>query len=114
MIPPLPPPPLPHHPPASLLIPTDLAADFLLTPEQLDHELLAMTDRYTDELFALPSTLATTVAFPVSRVVVAPARFTDDEREPMAQKGMGVIYTRTSSGRPLRRSPSTAQRRHLL
>jgi N-formylglutamate deformylase len=32
----------------------------------------------------------------------------------MAQKGMGVVYTRTSSGRPLRRPPSTAQRRHLL
>ena len=103
-----------HIPHASLLIPTDLAADFLLTPEQLDHELLAMTDRYTDELFALPSTLATTVAFPVSRVVVDPERFADDDREPMARKGMGVVYTRTSSGRPLRRPPSVAQRRDLL
>src|SRR5277367_4150706 len=100
MIPPTPPALVLHIPHASLVIPTDLVADLLLPPEQLDHELLAMTDRYTDELFALPPTLATTVAFRVSRVVVDPERFTDDEREPMARKGMGVVYTRTSSGRP--------------
>ena len=32
----------------------------------------------------------------------------------MARKGMGVVYTRTSSGRPLRRPPSAAQRLALL
>src|ERR1039457_1854218 len=103
-----------HIPHASLIVPRDVASDLLLTPEQLEHELLVMTDRYTDELFALPSSLATTVAFPASRVVLDPERFIDDAREPMARKGMGVIYTRTASGHPLRRPPSDDERQRLL
>jgi N-formylglutamate deformylase len=99
---------------ASLAVPCDVAADLLLTPEEVEHQLLVMTDRYTGELFALPSTLATTVAFPVSRLVVDPERFTDDSCEPMVAKGMGVVHTKTASGRPLRRSPSVDQRRQLL
>lgn len=103
-----------HIPHASLVVPSDVAADLLLKPEELEHELLVMTDRYTDELFRLPSTLATTVAFPVSRLIVDPERFTDDARERMAQKGMGVVYTSTASGQPLRRPPSAIQRQQLL
>jgi N-formylglutamate deformylase len=103
-----------HIPHASIVVPDDVAADLVLTHEELEHQLLVMTDRYTDELFALPPTLATTVAFPVSRVVVDPERFTDDAHEPMAGKGMGVIYTKTASGQPLRRPPTADQRRHLL
>ena len=103
-----------HIPHASLVVPDDVAADLLLTPEQLEHELLVMTDSYTDELFALPSSVATTVAFPVSRVVVDPERFTDDARELMAGKGMGVVYTRTAGGQPLRPVPTAERRQHLL
>jgi N-formylglutamate amidohydrolase len=73
-----------------------------------------MTDRYTDELFALPSNVATTVAFPVSRLVVDPERFTDDAHEPMAKKGMGVAYTQTSGGESLRQTPSALERQQLL
>ena len=69
-----------HIPHASRVVPGDVAADLLLTPHHLEHELLAMTDHYTDELFALPSSVATTVAYPVSRLVVDPERFADDER----------------------------------
>jgi N-formylglutamate amidohydrolase len=50
----------------------------------------------------------------VSRLVVDPERFTDDEREPMARKGMGVVYERTAAGGPLRRHPSADERQHLL
>jgi N-formylglutamate deformylase len=82
-----------------------------MTREELEHELLVMTHRYTDELFAGPLGLATRVAFPVSRLVVDPERFVDDDREPMARKGVGVVYTRTAMGDPLRRTPSVAERR---
>jgi N-formylglutamate amidohydrolase len=103
-----------HIPHPSLVAPSDVAASLLLTPAELQHELLVMTDRYTDELFALPSSLATTVAFPVSRLVVDPERFTDDDSEPMARKGMGVVYERTAAGHPLRHPPSAEHRRELL
>jgi hypothetical protein len=95
-----------HFPHASLAVPLDIAGAFLLTAEQLERELLVMTDRYTDELFALPSSIATSIAFPVSRLVVDPERFTNDAREPMARNGMGVIYTRTAGDDPLRPLPS--------
>jgi N-formylglutamate deformylase len=49
-----------HIPHASLVVPNDVAADLLLSLEELKHELLVMTDRYTDELFALSSSAATT------------------------------------------------------
>jgi N-formylglutamate amidohydrolase len=103
-----------HIPHASLIVPSDIAGGLLVTPAELQHELLVMTDRYTDELFALPSCLATTVAFPVSRLVVDPERFTDNDSEPMARKGMGVVYERTAAGHPLRRPLSAEHRRHLL
>lgn len=103
-----------HIPHASLVVPSDVAAGLLLTPAELEHELLVMTDRYTDELFALSSSLAATVSFPVSRLVVDPERFTDDDSEAMARKGMGVIYERTAAGRPLRRRPSADERHRLL
>jgi N-formylglutamate amidohydrolase len=103
-----------HIPHASLVVPRDIVAGLLLTPTEIEHELLVMTDRYTDELFALPSSLATTVTFPVSRLVVDPERFTDDDSEPMTRKGMGVVYERTAAGHALRRPPSAEYRRELL
>jgi N-formylglutamate amidohydrolase len=86
----------------------------VLAPHELEAELLAMTDHYTDEIFALPAAVATMVRFPVSRLVVDPERFTDDAQEPMAARGMGVIYTRTSAGLRLRAQPTPAERAALL
>jgi N-formylglutamate amidohydrolase len=102
-----------HIPHASIAVPDDCVKDFLLTREELEHELLVMTDHYTDELFALPPEAAATVAFPISRLVLDPERFVDDADEPMAKKGMGVVYNRTSSGSPLR-DLSSDQRRDLV
>lgn len=103
-----------HIPHSSTVIPADAVPALGLSAEDVDAELLAMTDRYTDELFAVAPSLATTVRFPVSRLVVDPERFVDDGQEPMAARGMGVVYTRTSGGRRLRRDPTTAERAVLL
>ena len=46
--------------------------------------------------------------------MVDPERFEDDQVESMACRGMGVIYTRASTGRPLRQTPSVSQREQLL
>src|SRR4051794_18204925 len=103
-----------HIPHASLVIPPGLRGTFCLSDDALKLELLRMTDRYTDELFDLGAAVATTVRFPVSRLVVDPERFLDDDSEPMAGRGMGVIYTRTSQGEALRVAVESAVRESLL
>ncbi len=73
-----------------------------------------MTDSFTDELFSLGAQAARSIVFPVSRLVVDPERFLDDEAEPMSTRGMGAIYTRTADGFALRSPPKDEERRDLL
>jgi N-formylglutamate amidohydrolase len=110
MVPPL----VLHVPHSSVFIPADLRPSLRLSDEELERELLLMTDRYTDELFSLPGSDATTVRFPVSRLVVDPERFLDDVQENMASRGMGVIYTRTCTGALLRDEPTPRERTDLI
>ncbi|MEY4630037.1 MAG: hypothetical protein RIQ81_157 [Pseudomonadota bacterium] len=103
-----------HIPHSSTTIPAEYRDQFVLTDAELAAELVRMTDAYTDELFAMPGDMATTVRFPVSRLVVDPERFEDDSQEPMSRRGMGVIYTRSSMGAVLRREVSPGEREALL
>ena len=103
---------IPH---SSLIIPEEIRKSLLINDEQLDRELLLLTDRYTDELFSVISELGGIVmAYKYSRLVADPERFEDDSRELMAKKGMGIIYIRTSGGKPLRAPLSTAEREKVL
>jgi len=89
-----------HIPHASVAIPEEWREAFLLSSEDLDCELLRMTDRYTDDLFQCDN--ADRLEFPVSRLLVDPERFERDEDEVMANRGMGAVYVKTSDGRPLK------------
>ena len=73
-----------------------------------------MTDAFTDDLFVGAVDDAQSVVFPVRRLILDPERFEDDADEPMAERGMGVVYERTSGGSPLRRRSSTEERESLL
>jgi N-formylglutamate amidohydrolase len=86
----------------------------LPSDEELRRELLRVTDWFTGELFAVRATVAATVRYPVSRLVVDPERFRDDEHEVMAARGFGVIYALASNGKPLRLAPTPAERAELL
>ena len=90
-----------HIPHASTYIPAEVRKEILLSGTELSNELLRMTDRYTDLLVSGVDSVSR-VVFPVSRLVVDPERFEDDQVESMAHRGMGMIYTRASTGRPLR------------
>jgi N-formylglutamate amidohydrolase len=104
-----------HIPHASPDIPPEQRSKITLNDDKLADELLKLTDWFADELFGCHAGKGDlVVAFPVSRLVVDPERFVDDAREPMAEVGMGVIYTRTSRGEVLRIPPKVDERGLLL
>ena len=62
-----------------------------------------MTDHHTDDLFSSALEHGGTLFInKFSRLVVDPERFPNDQDEPMSVKGMGAVYTHTSSGARLR------------
>ena len=103
-----------HIPHASTVIPKVQRQALLLSDDELDVEVRRMTDHFTDEIFADLVEEDRSVIFPVSRLVLDPERFVDDSEEPMAARGMGVIYTQGSSGQKLRDPPSPEERKGLL
>jgi len=105
-----------HLPHSATSIPPGQRPAILLGNAALERELLALTDWYTDELFA-PAVRAAggvAVVYRCSRLVVDPERFADDAQEEMAAVGMGVVYTRTSAGAVLRAPPTADERTALL
>jgi N-formylglutamate deformylase len=103
-----------HIPHASRQVPAEERQAIRLEDRALERELLRMTDAYTDELFPATAVEAARLVFPVSRLVCDVERFPSDEDEPMAQRGMGAIYTRTSQGEVLREPPHASDRQMLL
>ena len=104
-----------HIPHSSRIIPQSERPSILLSDSDLNIELIAMTDAYTDDLFT-SSVLEgdAVVIFPVSRLVVDPERFVDDELETMASRGMGVIYTKTSQENLLRNAPDEKEKNLMI
>jgi N-formylglutamate amidohydrolase len=103
-----------HVPHSSRYIAEEERKSLLLNDSELDRELLRMTDAHTDELFPRTFVEAGRVVFSASRLICDVERFASDDDEPMAARGMGVIYTRTSNGDILRTRPNTAHREALL
>jgi N-formylglutamate deformylase len=101
-----------HIPHSSSYIPKEVRDQFILSDSELQKEIELMTDWYTDEIFDLPD--CKKVKFPVSRLVVDPERFQDDNLEPMAKLGMGVMYTHTNDGKKLRRKLSMKEKKNLI
>ncbi len=94
-----------HVPHASRMIPPEVRSGLLLDDDELAAELDRMTDADTDLIAHRAASAAATKPWlfvnPYSRLVVDPERFPDDS-EVMLAAGMGPVYTRTSTGRPLR------------
>jgi N-formylglutamate amidohydrolase len=103
-----------HVPHNATWIPPEARSALLLDDAELEQEQIRMTDHGTEALFGASGRNHAVVAFPVSRLVVDPERFLEDAEEPMAARGMGVIYTCTAEGRALRAPPSLTQRAQLI
>ncbi len=102
-----------HLPHDSTRIPVDVRGQFILDDSALTDELNKITDHRTLDLFAR-ATGGRVVRSDVSRLVVDVERFDDDQQEPMAVIGMGVIYRVTSRLQPLRRTLSEEERASLI
>lgn len=103
-----------HIPHNSQYIPKKVRKQISLLDSELESELLRMTDHYTDILFDISTVTARSIIYPVNRLVVDPERFEDDDQEPMAKIGMGVVYTATSLNGTLRLPPGDSERVELL
>jgi N-formylglutamate deformylase len=103
-----------HIPHSSPIIPHEHRNKFLLNNDELQIEILRMTDWFTDELFTPSDKEYVSVRYPVSRIVLDPERFEEDDKEIMASRGMGLIYIKTSDGRDLRPPPSMTERHSLM
>ena len=103
-----------HVPHASRHIPADEREAIHLTDDDLQKELLRMTDAYTDQLFPQTPVEAARAVFEISRLICDVERFPTDQHEPMATRGMGVIYTRTSRAEVLRAQPDSVTRQSIL
>ncbi|MCX5640860.1 MAG: N-formylglutamate amidohydrolase [Planctomycetota bacterium] len=103
-----------HIPHSHLAIPASLKREFVVRHKKLSTHLAASTDHFTDELFDsnLPNTQA--LIFPISRLAVDPERFERDALEPMAKRGLGVLYERGHDGNVIREPISGARREELL
>ena len=87
-----------HIPHSSTVISKRHLPLFHMNQEELQAELLRVTDLYTDLLFCPPAIPdENRIIFPFSRLICDVERFRDDSLEPMAAKGMGVCYTSTTS-----------------
>ena len=102
-----------HVPHDSTEIPEWTRPQFAVDDAELARELGRLTDHHTFRLYAAGQTCAC-VRAQASRIVVDVERFVDDEREPMARRGLGVIYERTSNGERLRHALDASTRTRLL
>ena len=76
--------------------------------------MASLTDHLTLLLFASGAPEAQVIRAPASRLVVDVERFADDRHEPMADRGMGAVYSVTSSLKPLRRALLDGERDALM
>ena len=102
-----------HIPHASVVISGQDLGDFLPSNEEMRHELIRLTDWYTDELFGHGWAPQNIVQFQHSRLVVDVERFASNSDEPCAMVGMGATYTKTTQGAFLR-DLSQARREELI
>lgn len=87
-----------HIPHSSTEIP--LFEGYISTPDEIQQEIIKLTDWYTDDLF--DSQMDDKIVAPFSRIFCDVERFADDELEVMSKFGMGVLYEKFDDGSLLR------------
>lgn len=91
-----------HVPHSSTYMPDRYKAGILIGEKALWRDMCRMTDAFCDELFSGVAAPERMIVSPISRLCCDVERFRQDADEPMAKRGMGLMYTRTVFGRRLR------------
>ena len=106
---------LANVPHSASFIPEHVRGQFLLSDKELQEENRKLVDWFTDDLYSpIVEAGGTLLRHMVSRFVVDPERFEDDNQECMAERGMGVIYTHGTAGQRIRREITLQEREALL
>ena len=84
-----------HVPHASTFIPSEVRDQFLLEDAALVGEAMESADLWTDALAREAWPDAEHVVADIARIVVDVERYADDDQEPMARVGRGMIYSHT-------------------
>ena len=84
-----------HIPHSSTVIP-DAYRHIFMYPEELETLANFSADLYTDDLYCYP---ATSIIFPLSRLICDVERFHNPEDEAMSKLGMWICYTHDQNGR---------------
>lgn len=100
---------IPH---ASTVVPKWALKDILIPSEELNEFVNFMVDKDVDKMWEFVPEQNKVVAS-VSRIVVDTERFTDDSKEPMSTKGMGIFYTHTPNGKLFRLRKEETYRKAL-
>ena len=103
-----------HLPHARSAMPPEVLAEFVVDAAELESHQLRSVDHFTDELFGADFAACMRVEFPICRLAVDPERFEVDEHEPMAARGLGVLYERGHDGSVIRTPVTGARRQELL
>ena len=102
-----------HAPHASTVVPVRFRDQFVISDQELEREVLASADLWTDVL-ALQSWPKASIVTPVvSRIVLDVERYSDDSLEGMSKVGRGMIYSHSHTGEQIRRPITAAERREL-
>ena len=103
-----------HIPHSSIHIPEEFLGDFVLQGSALEHEAHFMADLHTEHIYRTKDQPYWIQQSAVSRLVVDVERFEDEEQEEMSRYGMAAVYTKTSTGEPLKKISQQRKKEYLL
>ncbi len=101
---------IPH---GSIKIPQKFKKDFIISDQEFAKEAKRMADLYSEDFYSGLLKEYGGIIFNLSRIVMDVERLENDKNEIMSKKGMGVLYTKTETGKAARILNNSSRRTYL-